>query len=260
MRWDGVTGSASIDTGVTIQRDDLVSFTTTASATPSGGVLRVPVTCDTTGVTGNTDDGITMRLTSPVTGLPSAGIADTIQGGTDIEDLEVWRARIIERWYYTPQGGADADYEVWAKEVAGVTRAWTYRHWSGRGTVGVMLANSNLYDPIPDPAVVATVQAHIEPLAPIAGADVYAFAATPHVVNYHIRLTPDTQEIRLAVEAEIRAMNLRDGVPEGALEPSRISEAISLATGEYSHVLVSPTNEVPIAKGEVGVVGDFTWT
>lgn len=260
VRWDGVTGSASIDTGVTIQRDDLVSFTTTASATPSGGVLRVPVTCDTTGVTGNTDDGITMRLTSPVTGLPSAGIADTIQGGTDIEDLEVWRARIIERWYYTPQGGADADYEVWAKEVAGVTRAWTYRHWSGRGTVGVMLANSNLYDPIPDAAVVATVQAHIEPLAPIAGADVYAFAATPHVVNYHIRLTPDTQEIRLAVEAEIRAMNLRDGVPEGALEPSRISEAISLATGEYSHVLVSPTNEVPIAKGEVGVVGDFTWT
>ncbi|MCY0448301.1 phage baseplate protein, partial [Klebsiella pneumoniae] len=55
-------------------------------------------------------------------------------------------------------------------------------------------------------------------------------------------------------------MNLRDGVPEGALEPSRISEAISLATGEYSHVLVSPTDKVLIAKGEIGVVGDFTWT
>lgn len=106
----------------------------------------------------------------------------------------------------------------------------------------------------------AAAQAHIEPLAPIAGADVYVFATTPKMVDYHIRLTPDTEEIRLAVEAEIRAMNLRDGVPGRALEPSRISEAISLATGEYSHVLVSPADEVPIAKGEIGVVGDFTWT
>lgn len=259
VRWDGVTGSAGIDAGVTIQRDDLVSFTTTASATPSGGVLRVPVTCDTTGVTGNTDDGITMRLTSPVTGLPSAGIADTIQGGTDIEGLEVWRARIIERWYYTPQGGADADYEVWAKEVAGVTRAWTYRHWSGRGTVGVMVANSDLINPIPDAATVAAVKAYIEPRAPVAGADIYVFAPTPHTVNFQIRLSPDSAAVRYAVEAELRSMMLRDGGPESVLKPSRISEAISIATGEYSHTLVSPSADITVGKGEVGVMGAISW-
>lgn len=259
-RWDVATDGIPIPAGVIIQRDDLTSFTTTAKATSAGGVLRVPVICNTAGKAGNTDDGLAMRLVSPVTGLTSVGVADSIQGGADVEDLEVWRARVIERWYWTPQGGADGDYEVWAKEVAGITRAWTYRHWSGRGTVGVMVANSDLMNPIPDAVTVAAVQAYIEPRAPVAGADIYVFAPTPHVVNFQIRLNPDTPEVRYAVEAELRSMMLRDGIPEGVLKPSRISEAISIATGEYSHTLVSPVTDTLLAKSEVGVVGAISWT
>jgi uncharacterized phage protein gp47/JayE len=259
-RWDVATDGIPIPAGVIIQRDDLTSFTTTAKATSAGGVLRVPVICNTAGKAGNTDDGLAMRLVSPVTGLTSAGVADSIQGGADVEDLEVWRARVIERWYWTPQGGADGDYEVWAKEVAGITRAWTYRHWSGRGTVGVMVANSDLIYPIPDAATVSAVKAYIEPLAPVAGADIYVFAPTPHIVDFQIRLNPDTSEVRYAVEAELRSMMLRDGVPEGVLKPSRISEAISIATGEYSHTLVSPSADTLMARGEVGVVGAISWT
>lgn len=260
VRWDGAASGITVDAGVTIQRDDLVSYTTTAAASTSGGVLRVPVICDDTGTAGNTDDGITMRLTSPVEGLASSGVADTLEGGTDEEDLETWRGRIIERWYYTPQSGADQDYITWAKDVSGITRAWTYRHWMGVGTVGVMVASSDLVNPVPDDTVVAAAQAYIEPLAPVAGADVYVFAPTPKTVDFHIRLNPDTDEVRYAVMAEIRAMMLRDGVPEGTLKLSRISEAISIATGEYSHTLVSPTEDTSIDKGEIGVVGDFTWT
>jgi uncharacterized phage protein gp47/JayE len=259
-RWAVATAGITIPAGVTIQRDDLVSFTTSAAATSAGGVLRVPVVCDTAGATGNTDDGLAMRLVSPITGLTSAGVADSIKGGADVEDLELWRSRVIERWYWTPQGGADGDYEVWAKEVAGITRAWTYRHWSGRGTVGVMVANSDLINPVPDPATVAAVQAYIEPLAPVAGADIYVFAPTPHTVNFQIRLSPDTTAVRYAVEAELRSMMLRDGGPESVLKPSRISEAISIATGEYSHTLVSPYADITISKGELGVVGTILWT
>lgn len=260
VRWDVATDGIPIPAGVIIQRDDLTSFTTTAKATSAGGILRVPVMCNTAGKAGNTDDGLAMRLVSPITGLTSAGVADSIQGGADVEDLDVWRGRVIERWYWTPQGGADGDYEVWAKEVAGITRAWTYRHWSGRGTVGVMVASSDLINPIPDAATVAAVKANIEPLAPVAGADIYVFAPAPHAVNFQIRLNPDTAAVRYAVEAELRSMMLRDGVPEGVLKPSRISEAISIATGEYSHTLVSPAADITIAKGEVGVVGTISWT
>ncbi|MCP1440487.1 putative phage protein gp47/JayE [Erwinia persicina] len=89
VRWDVATNGIEIPAGVTIQRDDLVSFTTSGAVRSAGGVLRVPVICDVAGSTGNTDDGLAMRLTSPVTGLASAAVADSIQGGADIEDLEV---------------------------------------------------------------------------------------------------------------------------------------------------------------------------
>lgn len=186
-------------------------------------------------------------------------VADTIAGGFDIEDLEVWRARVLERYYWTPQGGADGDYVVWAKEVPGVTRAWTYRHWMGTGTVGVMIASSDLINPILDDTTVAAAQDHIEPLAPVAGSDLYVFKATPKIIDFTIDLNPDNETTRAAVKAELLSFLLRDGYPEGTLELSRINEAISIAAGERSHTLISPAVDTPIAKNELAVMGDIVW-
>lgn len=129
----------------------------------------------------------------------------------------------------------------------------------GTGTVGVMIASSDLINPILDDATVAAAQAHIEPLAPVAGSDLYVFKGTPKTVNYTIDLNPDTPEIRAAVEAELRSFLLRDGYPEGTLELSRTNEAISIAAGEYSHKLLSPTVDTPVAKNELAVLGVITW-
>lgn len=103
------------------------------------------------------------------------------------------------------------------------------------------------------------MQVHIEPLAPVVGSDLYVFTAAPHNVNFTIDLNPDTAAVRAEVEAELRAFLLRDGVPEGKLELSRINEAISISTGEYSHALVSPTADIDIAKNELAVLGVITW-
>ncbi|KFK95012.1 MULTISPECIES: baseplate J/gp47 family protein [unclassified Serratia (in: enterobacteria)] len=260
VRWEGVTNGITVPTGAVIQRDDLMEYTTTAAATSVAGILLAPVICSSAGIAGNTDDGIGMILTQPISGLPSAAVADGIEGGTDIESLEEWRARVIERWYYTPQGGADGDYIVWAKEVPGVTRAWTYRHWMGAGTVGVMVANSNLENPIPDGGVVAAVREHILPLAPVAGSSLYTFPPVAKAVPFRIRITPDTPAVRYAVIAELRAMFFRDGVPGGTLEHSRIAEAISIATGEYDHTLISPVGDVALGATELPVVGEVTWS
>ncbi len=259
MRWDGVSDNLTVSSGAVIQRDDLVQYTALANATSVGGVLRVPVRCSVAGSTGNTDDGVLLSLVTPVNGLPSGGMADTLTGGFDIEDLEVWRSRVLERYYWTPQGGADGDYIIWAKEVAGITRAWTYRHWMGTGTVGVMVASSDLINPILDDVTVAAAQAHIEPLAPVAGSDLYVFKATKKTVDFTIDLNPDNESTRAAVKAELLSFLLRDGYPEGTLELSRINEAISVAAGERSHTLVSPAANIPIAKNELAVMGDITW-
>ncbi|WBM69121.1 baseplate J/gp47 family protein [Buttiauxella sp. WJP83] len=259
MRWDGVSDNLKVTAGSVIQRDDLVQYTATADAVSAGGVLRVPVVCSVEGLIGNADDGVPLILVTPVNGLPSSGVADTLKGGFDIEGLEEWRSRVIERYYWTPQGGADGDYVVWAKEVPGITRAWTYRHWMGTGTVGVMVASSNLINPILDDATVAEAQAHIEPLAPVAGSDLYVFKATAKTINFTIDLNPDNAETRSAVEAELRSLLLRDGYPEGTLELSRINEAISIAAGEYSHKLIAPAADTLVAKNELAVLGGISW-
>ncbi|MDP0477310.1 baseplate J/gp47 family protein, partial [Escherichia coli] len=190
--------------------------------TSSGGVLRVPITCSSAGAVGNADDGTALILVTPVNGLPSSGVADTLTGGFDTEELETWRARVIERYYWTPQGGADGDYVVWAKEMA--------------------------------------ARQHIGPLAPVAGSDLYVFRPVAHTVDFHIRVTPDTPEIRAAITAELRSFLLRDGYPQGELKVSRISEAISGANGEYSHQLLAPADNISIAKNELAVLGTISWT
>ncbi|MGG9800238.1 baseplate J/gp47 family protein, partial [Escherichia coli] len=102
MRWEGVSDGLKVTVGSVIQRDDLVQYTATADATSSGGVLRVPIACSSAGAVGNADDGTALILVTPVNGLPSSGVADTLTGGFDTEELETWRARVIERYYWTP--------------------------------------------------------------------------------------------------------------------------------------------------------------
>ncbi|EMD6811812.1 baseplate J/gp47 family protein [Citrobacter koseri] len=259
VRWDGIGGTPTLPAGTQIQRDDQVTFTTTQTVRASGGLLRVPVVADVAGTAGNTDDGTALRLGTPVSGIPSAGYADTLNGGDDVEELETWRARVMERYYWIPQGGADPDYVIWAKEIAGITRAWTFRHYQGIGTVGVMVATSDPANPAPGDDVVQAVREHILPRAPVAGSGLFVFAAAEKVIPVTIALAKDTPEIRTAVTAELNSLMLRDGQPSGKVYVSRISEAISLATDEVAHQLRAPTVDVVLGQTELPVLGDITW-
>ncbi|EOI1326883.1 baseplate J/gp47 family protein [Citrobacter koseri] len=258
-RWDGIGGTPTLPAGTQIQRDDQVTFTTTQTVTASDGLLRVPVVADVAGSAGNTDDGTALRLGTPVSGIPSTGYADTLNGGDDVEELEMWRARVMERYYWTPQGGADPDYVIWAKEIAVITRAWTFRHYQGTGTVGVMVATSDPANPAPGDDVVQAVREHILPRAPVAGSGLFVFAAAEKVIPVTIALAKDTPEIRTAVTAELNSLMLRDGQPSGKVYVSRISEAISLATDEVAHQLRAPTVDVVLGQTELPVLGDITW-
>ncbi len=259
VRWDGVEGTPVLPVGTQIQRDDQVTFTTTATVTAADGLLRVPVVADEPGAAGNTDDGIAMQLGTPVSGLPSTGYADTITDGEDIENLEIWRARVMERYYYIPQGGADPDYVIWAKEVQGVNRAWTFRHWKGVGTVGVMVASDDSEHPSPDESIIQAVREHILPLAPVAGGGLYVFGPTEKIIPVTIALSKDTLRIRTAIKTELNALMSRDGAPAGYLYLSRISEAISLSAGEVAHKLIAPASDIALGETELPVLGEITW-
>lgn len=259
-RWDGVTDDISVSAGTELQRDDGVTFIATSTTAVDSGVLRVPVECEETGSTGNTDDGIGLILVSPISGLSSRASADTINGGDDIEDVEVWRSRIIDRWWYIPQSGADQDYITWAKSINGVDRAWVYRNDQGPGTVGVMIATDSDTDPTPPQSLIDEVYNYIAPLSPVAGSRLFVFGPSIKTINFDITLYPDNPNTRAAVISEMKACLRRDGEPDAILYLSRIDEAISAAAGESHHVLNSPATDIQLADKELPVVGTFTWT
>nr|WP_278987708.1 baseplate J/gp47 family protein [Plesiomonas shigelloides] len=261
-RWVGAGDGIAILAGTTLQDMDNpeLQFIVTERAVSSGGILRAPVESLSAGAATNLDDGRQLMLTEPVSGLSSVAAADSISGGTDIEDIELWRARVIDRCYYIPQGGADHDYEIWAKEVSGITDAWAYRNWMGLGTVGIACVDYSSEAVAPSDEILRRARAHIEPKSPVAGTELYLFAPVINRVQHRIRVTPDTAAVRAAIDAELKAFYIREGRPESTIEISRLSEAISSANGEYKHELLSPAAPITVPRGQVAYPGETSWT
>lgn len=252
---------AVIPAGTELRRADDALYTSTADATVTGGAAAVPVAAQAAGAVGNADAGITLTLTSPVSGVQASGTvaAGGIVGGLDAEDDDSLRARVLRRIQEPPQGGTAADYITWALEVPGVTRAWVYPLHMGGGTVGVAIVNDDADDgPIPGTELVADVQAYLDTMRPVT-AEVFAFAPTPLVVNIDLRVTPNTEAVRAAATAELRDLFARESEPGAVLLLSHITEAVSLAPGEVDHVVLAPAADVVPAAYEMPVLGAITF-
>lgn len=254
----GVNGTV-ISAGTQWLRSDGVVYTTDVAAEIVAGTATVAVTAVTTGQASNAGNGITLNLSSPIAGLNSTATATTaLSGGSDVEDHEPYRARILARIRKPPNGGKTEDYIAWAKEVPGVTRAWAYPDEQGRGSMVVRFVRDNDASIIPDAGEVATVQAYIEAQRP-ATARVYVVAPIPVPQNYTLSVTPNTAAVKAAVDAEFAAMIKRDAEPGGTLFISRIREAASIAAGENNHAFTSPNADVVFSTGQLAVKGVTTW-
>ena len=81
-----------------------------------------------------------MSLGVAVPGVTSQGRASSdLTGGSNTEDQEAFRARVMDAYREPPRGGAEMDYATWAISVPGVTRAWCLRNGYGAGTVVVYI-------------------------------------------------------------------------------------------------------------------------
>lgn len=258
------TNGATIAVDVEIQRADGTVFKVTTGATISGGVATVAVQAVSAGDAGNTDAAATASFISPISGVNSACVvaAGGLTGGTDDEADPLYKARILARIQNPPHGGSKTDYEAWALEVPGVTRAWVYPLELGAGTVSVRFMMDATYsDGIPLSGDVATVQAYIDdPLRRPVTADVTVVAPVAEALDVTIsNLTLDTAATRSAIEEELADMIARAGKPGGTIPISKIWEAVSLATGEESHTITVPTGDVTHTTGKIPVLGAVTY-
>lgn len=254
------TNGVTVPAGAVLFRADGVEFAVAADVVIAGGTGTLSVDADQPGSGGLSDAGVQLTFASPIAGVNAVATvaAGGLAGGADEENDEALRGRLIGRIQKPVSGGKKSDYEVWALEVAGVTRAWVYPGWMGLGTVGVTFVMDDRVNIIPLAGDVDAVADYIDPLRPVT-ADVVVFAPTPHVVNFTIAAVPATPAVKAAIEEELRDLLRREGEPGGMILLSHIREAISIAAGEVDHTLTVPAGNVVAAAGHLPVFGAITW-
>lgn len=259
VTFTGTTGVV-IPAGTELQRSDGALYTTDAEATLASGTITTAVTAETAGAAGNAAIGTTLTLLSPIAGVNATATVASggLASGADEEGDDALRIRLLAVIRAPAHGGNKADYERWALEVPGVTRAWVYPLEGGAGTVTVRFVRDDDASLIPDAGEVTAVQDYINDLRPVTAAVTVA-APTAAPVNYTIALTPNTQAVKDAVTAELADLHRREAAPGAIFLLSHIREAISIAAGETNHVLTAPSADITPATGAIPTLGTITW-
>lgn len=258
------TDGTPIPIDTILRLDATTTYRVTAGQVIAGGVATLPVAAVLAGAAGNIEDGTKVTFDSVIAGVNSTAEADgDIEGGNDEEDIEDFRTRFLERLREPPEGGADQDYVAWAREVPGVTRAWTYPNENGLGTVVVRFVRDNDVSIFPDAGAVAAVQAKLEAERPIT-AEVTAAAPTDLPLDFTIALDPDNAETRAAVSAELTDLLRRVGAPgdvngRGTAKLSQLRTAVGTAEGVEDYTMTVPAADVVPGVGQLLTLGVVTW-
>lgn len=247
-------------------RTDGREYRQNGAETISGGTATIDVVAVEGGVDGNCAVGTKLAIATAVVGINSVATvigAEGIEGGLDIETIPSVRQRLLARKRNPPKGGGPGDYEAWALSYpgGGVTRAWEVPLQFGLMTVGLYFVRDNDVSLIPDAGEVTALQTYMDGLRPVT-AELFVNAPTDSPLNFTFSsLSPNTEEVQAAVEAELGAYLSANAQPNGAttLRISHIREAISIATGEDDHVLASPSADIVVPLGTIRTPGVFTW-
>lgn len=200
--------------------------------------------------------------------IPDAPAADGVSGGADLESPGELLARLEFRVQYPPFGGNKFDYERWAREVPGVTRAWCTPTWKGGGTVGVTFVMDNNPDIFPTAPDVARVDdyisGHPDPVTGLItgkpdGVIVTTYALTPKPVDMEIYISPSTPELKNAINEAMTALFYNTATPGSAIAPSRIIRAVAGVSGIDDFEVRQPTEFQYSDATELLIPGVITW-
>lgn len=238
-------------------------YVTTEEAYIQEGEAQVAIQAKQAGIRGNLPGGMKLYLHHYISGLKGHALSHgDIVGGADLETDESLRLRLLDRIQKPPKGGSGHDYVTWAKEAPGVTRAWAYPLRMGPGSVGVtFLMENKPGSPIPNAQEVQLVQDYLDDPArrPIT-ATVNVFPCQAQPVDLNLRLIGvDTPTVRQAVQKSLENLFRAESEPEGVMLISHIRWAISQATGEYDHELISPVANITAGQAELLVLGQINW-
>lgn len=189
----------------------------------------------------------------------NATMVGAIENGRDIEPMTRFKARVKERRKQPPLGGAYHDYVSWAKAAStAVYDVWVSAHESNVGEIIVRFVTDNISAPLPNAALVQTVEDYINQVKPVE-ANLVVQAPTLRPLNLTFTaLSPNTSAMQAAVDAEVEDLLQRGTRSDSTMYINSIRAAISNTPGIEDFTLSQDAN-IAIAIDEYVVLGTTTF-
>lgn len=109
-----------------------VVYSSLSTVSPIDGVVSLSVEAKTSGPVGNLNLEEELNITNPYEGIPDKAVVKSVLvTGSDDEDIEDYRNRVLIAFKKKAQGGSLVDYFLWATEVAGIVDVFPYVLESG---------------------------------------------------------------------------------------------------------------------------------
>jgi len=222
---------------------------------------RIPAqaTAQDVGANGNVVAGAITILSDVPAQLTAVTNPNPFTGGSDPEDVEAYRARLLD-FIQNPQTGSVSDIQAWALNVPGVETATVFENTPSAGTVTVRITGPG--GTIATPDVISAVQASLDALdyANITIV-VSSFTALATNVTVDVTTTPDytlasvTPSVQQAVSDYIN--NLETGA---TMYLSGIVDAVFGLTGIIDVTVTTPTTNQTTPAGSKRTTGTITVT
>lgn len=266
------TSGFILASGTTFQASTGIGYELTEQITLGDVATVIHVRALTGGVIGNLGADDTIGLIDLIQGVDNDAIVVVIDGGTDAENDDDLRARILYRIQQPPMGGDASDYVVWATAVSGVTRAWAAPLEMGLGTMTIRFMMDDLRasaNGFPNMSDIANVTTYIDSKRPVAIKDRWILAPIPEPIDFSISgLNPDTVAVRAAIEVNVRQMLREKAAPahaiNGVMQPAQtiyaswVSDAITNVPGVINFKLIMEDHPMP-NNGALAVLGTIIY-
>ena len=212
-----------------------------------------------TGTSGNVGIGVITELSNAPTNVIWVSNPTAFTGGTEPEDTEDFRQRLLS-FAQNPYTGSAYDIQTWAEEVDGVDSATVFPNTPTAGTVTVRIAGPG--GTVPDPATVTAVQDALS-AKDLANATIVVSTFTAVATNVTAQVTLDSSYVLSDVMQSVTDViaNYINGLPAGGtLYISGLVAAITGLPGIVDVAITTPTTNQTTASTSKRVPGTITVT